>query len=152
MGSQWPSIYKINNSQEMEKYSIGGQYDRPIPRRIAEESGVPRDSFGIKKSGAGFTYRFNPTIRSIKKKMSPTSYKSLCQFSRRTKRNILKKVCHTIKYYHVNYPMYVGHMANKLGLKYSKQPKKYVSSVTSSLLILWGMDVMKTRYYEAMKK
>ena len=33
----------------MRPWSIGGAYDRPIPRRIAEEAGVPRDLFGQNK-------------------------------------------------------------------------------------------------------
>jgi hypothetical protein len=30
----------------MRPWSIGGNYDRPVPRRIAEEAGVPRQLFG----------------------------------------------------------------------------------------------------------
>lgn len=150
MASQWPSIYKIGNSDEMKSYSVGGHYDRPIPRRIAEEKGVPREAFGMKKSGAGFTYRFNPTLSSLKGKMSDTSYRSLCDFSQRVKRNGWKKMCHEFKYYRINYPIYLGYIANRLGIRYRTQPKEYVSSVTSSLLILWGMDTMKNRYKEAL--
>ena len=44
------SIGAITRSSEMAPYSIGGDYDRPIPRRIAEEAGIPRTAFGMKKS------------------------------------------------------------------------------------------------------
>lgn len=40
----------ISNSPAMRAWSVGGDYDRPIPRRIAEEFGVPREWFGIAKS------------------------------------------------------------------------------------------------------
>jgi len=40
---------RLSRSGEMRAYCIGGEYDRPIPRRIAEEAGVPRESFGIRK-------------------------------------------------------------------------------------------------------
>ncbi len=33
----------------MKHWSIGTDYDRPIPRRIAEDAGVPRQSFGQEK-------------------------------------------------------------------------------------------------------
>ncbi|NDY74435.1 hypothetical protein [Desulfobacter hydrogenophilus] len=47
----FPAIQKISKSSEMEPWSIGGSYDRPIPRRIVEEAGVPRQLFGqIKKN------------------------------------------------------------------------------------------------------
>jgi hypothetical protein len=44
------SIADISKSPEMEPFSVGGEYDRPIPRRIAEEAGVPRRAFGVKKA------------------------------------------------------------------------------------------------------
>lgn len=42
-------IEKITNSAEMNVYSVGGSYDRPIPRRIVEEAGIPRSEFGVLK-------------------------------------------------------------------------------------------------------
>jgi hypothetical protein len=39
-------ILQITGSAEMDAYRLGGAYDRPIPRRIAEEAGVPRKTFG----------------------------------------------------------------------------------------------------------
>jgi hypothetical protein len=43
------SINSISNSSEMDEWSVGGEYDRPICRRIAEEAGIARSSFGQKK-------------------------------------------------------------------------------------------------------
>jgi hypothetical protein len=40
------ALRSISRSKEMEKWRVGGNYDRPIPRRIAEEAGVPRGIFG----------------------------------------------------------------------------------------------------------
>jgi len=53
-------IAEISSSKEMQQWSIGQEYDRPIPRRIAEESGIPRHFFGIKKmhsSHASFSHK-----------------------------------------------------------------------------------------------
>jgi hypothetical protein len=47
-----PSIHKISNSREMQPWSLGNDYDRPIPRRLVEEAGVQRRQFGIKKKAA----------------------------------------------------------------------------------------------------
>jgi hypothetical protein len=44
-----PEIKEISNSAEMERYSIGGTYDRPIARRILEEAGVGPDMFAQSK-------------------------------------------------------------------------------------------------------
>jgi hypothetical protein len=46
------AIAAISNSAEMAPWAIGGSYDRPIPRRIAEEAGVPRSAFGMTKKAA----------------------------------------------------------------------------------------------------
>lgn len=43
------SIARISKSPEMAPWSIGGEYDRPIPRRIVEEAGIPREWFGHRK-------------------------------------------------------------------------------------------------------
>lgn len=53
-----PAIHDITRSPEMRPWRLGtGYYDRPIPRRIAEEAGVPRASFGQRKLGAGTGWR-----------------------------------------------------------------------------------------------
>lgn len=44
-------IYSITNSAEMDPWRVNPRYDRPVPRRIAEERGVPRECFGQVKMG-----------------------------------------------------------------------------------------------------
>lgn len=51
-------IFQLSNSEEMETYVVGSVYDRPIPRRMLEEAGVPRDAFGMKKSATQFSESF----------------------------------------------------------------------------------------------
>lgn len=46
-------IARIGRSEEMAPWSVGGNYDRPLARRIAEEAGLPRESFGMKKQAGG---------------------------------------------------------------------------------------------------
>ncbi len=47
--TQQPSLQKIAMSAEMRPWSVGGYYDQPIPRRIIEESGIPRGAFASAK-------------------------------------------------------------------------------------------------------
>jgi len=50
IGAMFPrSILRITKSSEMQPYSVGGVYDRPIPRRIVEDAGVKRETFGNAK-------------------------------------------------------------------------------------------------------
>ena len=42
-------LMRLSHSEEMKPWSIGGDYNRPLPRRFAEEAGLQRDSFGRQK-------------------------------------------------------------------------------------------------------
>lgn len=44
-----PTILQIAQSDGMKPWSTGTDYDRPVPRRIAEDADVPRAAFGHKK-------------------------------------------------------------------------------------------------------
>lgn len=46
-----PRIHRWNDAPELRPWSIGGDYDKPIARRIAEDAGVPREIFGQEKKG-----------------------------------------------------------------------------------------------------
>lgn len=48
---QLDDIQAVASSPEMAAWTLGGPYDRPIPRRIVEEAGVPRGAFGASKKG-----------------------------------------------------------------------------------------------------
>ena len=56
-----PSIHAISNSPAMVRWSLGTSYDRPIPRRIAEEAGVPRHLFGRTKKAVARPYQTTGT-------------------------------------------------------------------------------------------
>lgn len=47
-----PKVVQISLSDEMAAYRMGGAYDRPIPRRLLEDAGVPRQAFGQSKKAA----------------------------------------------------------------------------------------------------
>jgi hypothetical protein len=42
-------LQDISFTEEMGPWTLNTDYDRPIPRRISEEAGVPREAFGIRK-------------------------------------------------------------------------------------------------------
>lgn len=48
--SRLADVKNISVSKNMDPWAIGGDYDRPIPRRIIESCGVPRSYFGQRKS------------------------------------------------------------------------------------------------------
>ena len=60
------SINNISTSHKMSEWSIGGDYDRPIPRRILESRGIGRTEFGMKKRAVATFYDLpkNKTLRA----------------------------------------------------------------------------------------
>lgn len=72
-------ISDISNSPEMKPWSIGGAYDRPIPRRIIEDAGVPREMFGQEKKAVGQPFNATPYTslahgRPLQQLLSQNSY------------------------------------------------------------------------------
>jgi hypothetical protein len=51
LGVYAPTLNRISRSVAMAPWRIGGAYDRPLPRRILEEAGIPRELFGQTKMG-----------------------------------------------------------------------------------------------------
>ncbi|HEU4453407.1 MAG TPA: hypothetical protein VFR81_10115 [Longimicrobium sp.] len=62
---QVQEIVAVSRSDEMLPWRLHNGYDRPIPRRILEESGVPRHLFGQRKKAVVQTYGYpvHPTLR-----------------------------------------------------------------------------------------
>ena len=48
------------DDEDMQPFTLGGHYDRPIPRRIAEEGGVQRGAFASGKRGASVMIQRDP--------------------------------------------------------------------------------------------
>ena len=88
--SEFTSIQKIANSEEMRPWQLQrNHYDRPIPRRIVEEAGVPSELFGQRKKLAARSLRFcNPAaVREpdLQKVMAPKSYRHFSQWTRQVR-------------------------------------------------------------------
>ena len=60
-GTHRLQLSRLSDSDAMKPWSIGGSYDRPIPRRILEESGVPRHIFGQQKRAGLSINRLTPS-------------------------------------------------------------------------------------------
>ncbi|MFH1034878.1 MAG: hypothetical protein V1806_10270 [Pseudomonadota bacterium] len=58
-------IRQITLSPQMAPWRLGTDYDRPIPRRLLEEAGVPRQAFGFEKKFicARAMWPVNPVLR-----------------------------------------------------------------------------------------
>jgi hypothetical protein len=58
-------VQRITKSEEMLPWRVFNDYDRPIPRRIAEAAGVKKESFAIRKKAiiTAYHYPINKTLR-----------------------------------------------------------------------------------------
>lgn len=74
-------INEIANSAEMYKWRTEGNYDRPIPRRIIEEAGVPRHLFGRRKNAiTQCICNVGKKDRSLAEVLTEESYEDFCGF------------------------------------------------------------------------
>ena len=145
--SAWTSIQRIAQSDEMNQWSIGGNYDRPIPRRICEEAGLERTSFGIKKHGAGFTYRYDWGGRA-KSRMSTTAANSFTEYLVKNKKFHPKQL---FKYFWSVKELYL----RKIGIKVktSKTTTEYsqIANATAvRYLFPWAGGIIQERYKQVL--
>ena len=56
MAMYWRLLHKMMSEEELKSWSVGGNYDRPFARRIAEEAGIPRELFGQQKMGSSHIF------------------------------------------------------------------------------------------------
>ena len=132
-------IEAISFSSQMAPWSLGGKYDRPIPRRIVEEAGVPRDQFGFKKKAT-----FAP--RSYFWPFTENSMKSFHVYLRQ--RHfwapscslvwILRKLSHIDQLLTVNFNHFFG-------TKF-KGFRPYLSQEGQKLLFQWANHKLKSKY------
>lgn len=151
---QWSSLYQISQSPEMDPYSVGGGYDRPIPRRIVESRGVNREEFGFKKAGAGFNYRYDNSNR-LKKRMSPHSYQSFYTYFLTHRRKSYQNIFRWTQYFWNTKRIYTGVLLHRLGIKVPFKEIEFdgVSNPgLPSYLFLWGVTKQMEKYQTGLEK
>lgn len=152
--SEWPSIHEISNSDEMKAFSVGGGYDRPIPRRILETKGVKREMFGMEKKGAGFNYRYD-NLNRINKRMSEISFNNFYNYYLNNRRKSLKVTKQWVKFLWKTRTVYINYIINKIGLNVRNKPitaDAISNPGAPSYLFKWGIHEMVNRYRDALKK
>lgn len=146
--SAWPSLYDIANSDKMSEWQMNNNYDRPIPRRIVESAGVPREWFGIQKRGAGFSYHFD-WMKRIVSRMSPKSGNDFSAYVRKHRKPyIIQKIRFFIKTYKV--------YLNRIGLKIKSDDIEQLSSTPNPMaaryLIPWAGEHILKQYKQILER
>ncbi len=139
------NVGEISNSPEMRPYVLGMDNDRPVPRRILEEAGVPRGTFADAKratSAAIHTQGINA--------MSPAARDSLAAFAAAHGERIVFKPRPFAPWRRV-----VFHRARTLKLrrisKWVEKPRRKAQRQPpefGNLVLRWAVNVVSPRYSE----
>jgi hypothetical protein len=154
-----PEIWRISISEGMRPWSVASDYDRPIPRRIVEEKGIPRELFGFSKGGGcGTSLRFG-TLSTLRRTMPPSSFARFADYYRRVsrRRNRLSPR------YLWRAAFYLFFVLNTiLNLKRMNpwkkaferwMPRAYsCSPFAPSFLFPWGVESLQEKYYSKVER
>jgi hypothetical protein len=149
-----PSVYAISNLPEMQPWSIDNlAYDRPIPRRLIEEQGVPRHLFGQDKKA--ITQPLWNTDH-LDEAMSPTSFRDFSEFAQAIPmfRNSFDKLRFTImrSLYELNLSVLwrLQSFARIFGVREPSRtliPERFSQSLGwTALTFHWGLSKTLKRY------
>lgn len=158
--TQHESIKEISNSPTMRPWAVENtRYDRPIPRRIAEEAGVPRHLFGQKKKAIARPYQTtgarNPELSRV---LTPASYQAFSSFAVDIPlfasfwERIGFSVMHALYRFNLRIVCSVklAALMGALGFKLPSKPIipwKYSKPRTKHCLVFhWGYAMIKARY------
>lgn len=152
----WPDLFRISNSAEMQKWSVGGDYDRPIPRRILETKGLPRDSFGKRKYGAGFFYAFDWKKRILGRMSSKSAYEFESYLAQNHNRLPIKLYINYLwNYKEFYWNSLCEKLGVKMGVKISDMKREHLNGITNPFAarycIPWAGHHMVNEYKNKMR-
>lgn len=75
-GTSHASIARISGSEEMARWWTGTHYDKPIARRLIEEAGIARGTFGLAKKAVAVVAR----EEGFEQTMTPASFADFARF------------------------------------------------------------------------
>ena len=152
-------VAAISNSPELAPYSIGGDYDRPISRRILEEAGVPRNAFGMSKKATAITFfGFQP---GLTERLTESTRRGLDAFARNWRlslRTRLRLRRNALVEFLVAFTRLVEkktHLVRIIGLEKQLEDLLHTLDIgsmdtpTTALALHWAMSVMIERYARA---
>lgn len=140
-------VKAIAESPELEPWRIGGLYDRPVPRRIAEEAGIPREMFGQTKTAAAIWWTSEqPNAES---KESYEKFRS----ANRTRTGAIAELVHAPLYRFSRVWRACGGLAARGFRRLGREvripqivPRRFLEPAGEAQLVQWGMSIVRRRY------
>lgn len=144
------AVFRIASSEEMKAFRINPDYDRPIPRRIIEEAGIPRGSFAQRKmmtASVGYFYAQNmhPDAReayhSFVFKSNPTG------IFRWFSKGLFSMEHFLYKYWFKKHQQFRNDHPDRIRLV-ALDGRRVSVPWEQSFLFQWSFDMLKGRYSE----
>jgi len=157
---QFPSILRITQSAEMRPWSVGGDYNRPLPRRIAEEAGIPRQAFALEKKPSSVLFWYSTTdgLEDIREVMAPSSFEDYEKYFRKYYRLTLSEYYYKLMHLVVKSVRGVVKIYNvftkKIGAPhlYIYFMHEYMSPLGKNWMVInWSVEKVMERYQEALE-
>lgn len=138
-----PEIRGISLSDEMSSWRIGGAYDRPIPRRLLEESGVPRAAFGQEKRAITQPFWLQESSAGC---MGTTSLQDYRAFVQRVSQGNLRKRVEFEARWRLRRRIYRlrRRVAKRIDPYFS--PPCWSAALTDPLRFHWAVDKLSSSY------
>lgn len=143
-------IRTIDRSAELDPWRTGSAYDRPIPRRITEEAGIPRQMFGQKKAAAAIWWTNKPPMT-----VSSNDYERF-RTNHRTRGDKAAELVHAPLYSFARLWRFSSGLASRLLRRGGVQvripqivPPRFVEPPGEAQLVQWGMSIIRERYASA---
>jgi hypothetical protein len=135
----------IARSETLRPWSVGGDYDRPVARRILEEAGVPREAFGMHKRGGAYLYVRAP------KDLCPASRDDYFAFLRELRPSpaLLRRMRLLRAAYKANRDVlewFGVRTSSRRGVPGLVVPRRYHLAPKAGFLFHWGFARMSGRY------
>ena len=146
------SLYRLSNAEEMRPWRTNTSYDRPIPRRILEEAGVPGHLFGQHKNAIIVVTNFE----GLKSRMTPGSYQDFMRYFHRQHSFRIWKDLFIVNGLHYLYNVehflrsLLTSLEKRIGIKLPlprmiPDSYKFFKGI-QPLCFHWGIEKIKTRY------
>ena len=151
-----PELRRISRSPAMKPWVMSPNYDRPIPRRIVEEAGVPREWFGQNKKAVGARFFDGPnrSPEDLRTHLSLSSFRDYQQyFTHRYQPNrqeilysVINKIRKVLLENSLTFNKYIGERFELAELK-PKTLEHYDSWIGKNwLLFHWAVEKTAQRY------
>lgn len=138
-GCQWESqILALSHLPEMQAWTLHSKYDRPVPRRLLEEAGVARHSFGTHKRAVSFSRRYG---RPISPHLRPDFERFLAVRGKRPGTRLDEMIAYVLD--GVDY-----YLLRKLPTPLRFSCTNWASTADPTLFFLWANARRKQRYLQ----